>query len=114
MDPRPDLLRELEQAIERAQQALARLREAMASPELFMRGIPDGPVVQHVTLRQIAAAVDREVTTVKKRLMTDGAPRPVHQPRGRASVWLWSEVQPWLVRRWGDHAPEIYPGLSWF
>jgi hypothetical protein len=65
-----------------------------------------------VTLDQIAATVHRSKQTLERHKKE--MPPPAYKPRksGEAARWLWSEVRPWLVERYGPLVPIKYPGAA--
>jgi hypothetical protein len=64
-----------------------------------------------VTLDQIAATVHTSKRTLERRRKE--MPPPAYKPkRGAATKWLWSEVRPWLVKRYGPSVPITYPGAA--
>jgi hypothetical protein len=62
-----------------------------------------------VTLRQAAAAVGRSKRTLEK-LKARGMPRPAALGgRGRAALWRWSELRPWLADYFHVAVPDDPP-----
>jgi hypothetical protein len=69
----------------------------------------DLPVL--VTLDQIAATVHMSKRTFERHRKE--MPPPACKPKsGAAAKWLWSEVRPWLVKRYGPSVPFTYPGIA--
>jgi hypothetical protein len=70
----------------------------------------DSPVL--VTLDQIAATVHTSKRTLER--LKKEMPPPAFKPvkRGIAAKWLWSQVRPWLEKRFGPKLPIKYPGAA--
>ncbi len=119
-----DPLSEVAQALEamrvelvEMRRELARLRQEVRAPGspyqqqtlTFPSLAP--PAEQLVTLDQIAAMVRRSKRGMEDHRAEMPAPR-VAGRRGRAALWAWGEVRPWLEAYFEQQLPERFPSLT--
>lgn len=109
-----DLLSEVQRALKALSSEVTRLREEMAArpPEAGRLTPPFAPPTareQLVTLDQCAAMVGvRKRSLARHRAKMP--PPVVPGRRGRAALYSWDEVRPWLEREYGRRLPERFPG----
>ena len=67
---------------------------------------------QLVSLDRLAAMVHLSKRTLEK-YRNRGLPKPTRPGRhGRASLWDWTAVRPWLEETFGMSLPVRFPGLG--
>jgi hypothetical protein len=94
---------------------LARLREMLRviSPKQSSdENVNSDTLHQYVTLDQMAAMVGRSKKTLERegKKKTSKMPRPdVQGGGGKPHEWKWSQVRPWLMKRYGRALPEQFP-----
>lgn len=110
--PAPEpTLRDLLEAVEALRRELAEVRDHLGL--VRQRGLPlppsAGPCEDLVTLDQAAAIVRRQKRSLERYLKDMPRPR-ISGRRGQPSLWLWSELRPWLEEAFGFRLPDRYPG----
>jgi len=64
--------------------------------------------IQYVTRSQFAAIVSRSPRTFER--IKDLPPPAIAGGMGKPSEWIWSDIKPWLERKFGRNLPDQFPG----
>lgn len=105
----------LRSEVVRSREEMASLRMALSAPQqqLLPFAPQQRPAEQLVTLDQMAAICGRNKRSLERHKKgADALPPPrVEGRRGRASLWAWADVRPWLLESFGRPLPEVFPEL---
>ncbi len=103
------LMQEIRAELAEVKLELAKMRRPEPEQTLLpFRGPP--PSEQLVSLDQIAAIARRRKRGLDR--YRKGMPRPIEPGgHGRAALWAWSDVRPWLETTFGRPFPETFPAF---